>query len=298
MLSSAAGEQTAERNVMLAYDDSHRLTSTNDDLVGIDYRYDAVGRLSQHTTEFKDHDGDALFSKTLTHAYHNNNQPRLCTNAQGQASQYLYDKAGRLTQISFTDLGSLTWDAYVGHLPTQITHSGNVTRTLGYDGLARLNRINVQNNADNVLLDYQYQYDNANNITGQRQQSGLTSATNDGSSPQRLRDHAYQYDQADRLTQVDVNQGQTLTQYAYDDNSNRISQLVNGQSTTYAHNGNHELIEQAQVINAQISHNQAHTYDANGALTSDGQRQYTYNAGIIGVRVTFPRLLMSVELMM
>ena len=142
-----------------------------------------------------------------------------------------------------------------------------VQRSQDYDGFARLKTIDVTNHADNPILNYAYQYDNAHNII-QHQTTQQRQA--DSQHPK-----SYEYDEADRLITVTQNNTQTMS-WQYDDNSNRIQQNKDNRQQQYHYNANQELIEISS--DDQTTYYQ---YDPNGALieqSGSNPRTYQYNS--------------------
>ena len=162
---------------------------------------------------------------------------------------------------------AVTIGEYNAWLPSQISYPGGVQRSQDYDGFARLKTIDVINHADNPILNYAYQYDNAHNII-QHQTTQQRQA--DSQHPK-----SYEYDEADRLITVTQNNTQTMS-WQYDDNSNRTQQNKDNRQQQYHYNANQELIE--------ISSDEQTTYyqyDPNGALieqSGSNPRTYQYNS--------------------
>ena len=94
----------------------------------------------------------------------------------------------------------------------------------------------------------------------------------------------YSYDVLNRLSRARTTNslgGQTADyQYAYDPNSNRTSQTIDGITTNYTHNAADQLTSAGQTT---------FSYDGNGNETSNSAgRQWSYNAKDQATSVTPP----------
>ena len=93
----------------------------------------------------------------------------------------------------------------------------------------------------------------------------------------------YEYDALYRLVKETVtdDNGTTVTEYAYDRNSNRLTKTVDGDVISYAYNELNQLVSETGI---------AYEYDLNGNLIkkteADQTTTYTYNAQNRLIRVT------------
>ncbi|ODS24333.1 hypothetical protein AB835_03990 [Candidatus Endobugula sertula] len=255
------GTTAPERRIVYTYDKTRLLTSHQDHHTQSTYQYDALARISQQSTTF-----NGSITKTLKTAYHANSQIRQKVDPEGHQTSYFYDGAGKINQLGIQNAGSIVVNEYEGHLPKAITYPGGINRHHEYDGLSRLKRILVNDNANTPQMDYQYQFDVVGNITQKNTLNG---------------NFTYQYDNAYRLTQANQPNGFGDQSYRYDGNSNRIQQThtIGSLSTTknYSYDNQQALTGISSILN-DVTTTINQTYDNNGALTSDGTRTYQYNS--------------------
>jgi RHS repeat-associated protein len=270
----------------------------------INYTYNAAGLVTQEQfadgssyTFTYDGRGNMLTATdangTITFSYKNANNPDLLTavaypngtslsfayNAVGQRTQsvdqsgftvnYAYDSAGRLQELTDHN-GNLivqyTYDA-AGQLIQK--DMGNGTRTnYQYDAAGRvLQIVNLAPDHTTVNSFDDYTYDALGNV--------LTATSQDGQ-------WTYTYDADGQLTQAvfasnnpSVLPNQNL-QYVYDAAGNRLSETVNGVTTTYASNNLNQYT--SATMNGATT---TYQYDADGNLIaqtdSTGTTSYTFN---------------------
>ena len=276
---SAKDGSQADRVITYAYDQTNLLKSYADQHSMSSYDYDDLGRLIEQNTTFITQGADNI-SKTLLTSYHGNSQIRSKTDAEGNVTTYSYDGAGKLNQMAIQNAGSILVNEYEGNLPTTITYPGGTVRQHQYDGLARLSQIVVNDNADNLKMDYGYQFDPVGNIVQKTTQV-------ENSEVQTLN---YGYDNVYRTTSAEQpNQFGNKT-FTYDNNSNRSSLITsldsNNQTYNYGYNGQQELISIEKIIDESTT-NSALSYDANGDLISSisdnaGVENYQYNYNSYG----------------
>ena len=242
------------------------------------YQYDVMGNLTQTT--------DPLGNVTsqTTNKY---GKTASTVSPTGVQTDYTYNTIGALTQES-TALGDKTYsyDAY-GNLISQTDVLGNET-TYTYDVLN--NKLTSTDALDNTTS---YTYDAVGNKLSEI--SPLNAVTN------------YTYDALNRVTEeVSVAAGTIITntynsvgqvtriattsngitrqqQFAYDNNGNVTTQLINGVQTQFVYNSMNQKIREKAVLNANTQYLTAFAYDLNGNLTSKtspngGIESYTYDA--------------------
>ena len=130
-----------------------------------------------------------------------------------------------------------------------MVYPGGVTRTVEYDAAMRTKRIRVTDPGNNALMDYQYAYDAADNITAKETEHGK---------------YEYGYDPTYQLTQaISPKPGtsgfdNTLEGFTYDPVGNRIKKQNDLLMSTASYNGNNELEQTSEA---------AYEHDANGNLT-------------------------------
>ncbi|MFQ3248074.1 MAG: RHS repeat-associated protein, partial [Arenicella sp.] len=245
------GSTVAERVVNYTLDNSGLPKSVEDANSSVSYIYDGLARLREQTTVF--HTGGLPIVKTLKNSYYANSQLQSRTDAEGIKTAFIYDAAGKFKQLNIAGVGAISVADYEGNLAKTMSYPGGLTREYNYDGLSRLSKILVTDNASNTKMDYGYAYDNVGNITERTTQQGA---------------YKYEYDNVYRLTsaeQPSIFGNQTIE---YDDNGSR-SELTNSQgASSYVYNDNNELTSIQNALGS-ISTSTSMSYDANGALLSE-----------------------------
>ncbi|HKO42785.1 MAG TPA: Ig-like domain-containing protein [Pyrinomonadaceae bacterium] len=234
-----------------AYDNLNRLTTiTYPDATTVTYGYDVLSRLTAATnsngtvTFGYDNRGRVatntdVFNQTIGYAYDaNGNRTAMTLNAAAH-STYQYDAVNRL--INLADSANQNFPHAYDATNRLISRSApnGVTSNFGYDGLDRLTSLNHVA-ASNTLIDNQYTYNNANNISGWNNASG---------------NHGFNYDSIDRLTSV-TNSAAPNENYSYDAVGNRTSSHL---SASYNYQPFNRLTNTSAAT---------YTYDNNGNLTS------------------------------
>ena len=206
--------------VYISYDNRYRVKSLSDPFFyGITYDYDTVG-----------------------------NRTKISLNGATYAT-YTYDVVNRLTNLKdSTNLNfPYTYDT-ANRLVTRGAPNG-VTATYTYDGLDRLTSLTHSAGAG-VLIDNQYTYNDASNITSWTNASG---------------NNSYAYDSVNRLTAA-THSSQPGEAYSYDAVGNRTSSHL---SATYSYQPFNKLISTSTA---------SYTYDNNGNPLSktDGSGTTTF----------------------
>ena len=253
------------------YNNMDRVDTRTDPLTrGESFVYDANGNLSQHT--------DRKSQVTAT-TYDALDRVATVTYQGGSSTTYSYDAGDRLTQVVDSSAGTITrgWDL-LDRLTNETTPEGSVSYT--YDAADRRLTMTVAGQPQVT-----YAYDDADRLTSITQNSAVVGFT---------------YDDADRRTQLALPNGVTVD-YGYDAAS-QINSLTYelGVTTlgdltyTYDLNGNRTLVGGSWARTglptalASATYDAANqiatwagtslTYDANGNLTNDGTKTYTWNA--------------------
>jgi RHS repeat-associated protein len=252
------------------YDPMDRAGTRTDPMVRSEsYLYDGNGNLRQ-VTDRK--------SQITTRTYDALDRPAVTTFQDGSSTTYTFDAGDRLTQVIDTLSGTIT-RGYDGldRLTSESTPDGNVTYT--YDAADRRSTFTVSGQPTTT-----YGYDNANRLSSITQGSAVASFTYDNANrrtslsfPNGLATE-YEYDDASRLTGLTFRKGGspvgTLT-YGYDGAGNRTA--LDG---TWARTG----LPSAAIGTYDAGHRIAtwngvpHNYDANGNLTSDGSRIFSWSS--------------------
>ena len=280
------------------------------------YSYDALGNMISETTRKGDtitYVYDSLNRRTkkmypnsdqIVYHYKDNGLLESVDDLVGPngsgSHTYVYDNANRLTSV--TD----PWGRVVGYgydangNRNSITYPGDSSPTLIYEH-DQLNRLDyIDDPAISGVQNYDFDYDEFNRRTKLTYPNAvnanyvyddahrLTSLTNKPSpsgpafssfvynpDPVGNRDYRdtldgrddYTYDKINRLTQVAYADGRNVT-YTLDPLGNRESVNDNGTVTNYTVNHLNQYTA--------VGHT-GYSYDANGSLTSDGVRTFTYD---------------------
>jgi RHS repeat-associated protein len=241
--------------ISYVYDAIGNLTSMTDNTGTTTYEYDAWSRLTKETLPG---------SKVSTYTYDAAGN-LLSVTTGGQVRDFAYNavnlvwRSGNLSQ----DYTTYVYDA--DHLRTETRYPGGVTMYMRYDDANRLVEVEAKKPASGtVLTKFTYDYRLSGQDTGLRQ----SVTDKDGNKT------AYTYDGLNRLTIAEERSaaGALLNRYAYsyDANSNRTSQIVNGQTTSYAYNDADQLTQAGPTT---------FSYDLNGNEDwNSAGRDFAYNA--------------------
>lgn len=274
-----------------SYDPNGNLLSVTDARSNTtSYSYDVMDRGSSRT--------DPL-SRSESYGYDANGNLVSMTDRKGQVTSYLYDALDRLVMATYPDrFRSYTYDA--GDRLTQITDSVSGSITRGFDDLGRMTSevtpdgsIGYDYDAAGRLLSMTvggqpavtYGYDNGDRLLSiSRGAVGVTLGHDaaDRRTSVTLPNGVvmeYDYDAASQLTGITYRLGAVtlgdLT-YGYDAAGNpievggswaRVGLPAPMSSSTY--DAANQLVQRDQ---------DAFSYDANGNLTADGTRTYTWNS--------------------
>lgn len=266
------------KEVTMQYNALRKLEAVKDWLGTTQMKLDALGRVTEVQTP--DH------QRTIYGWDGQNNRTQLVY-PDGKEVQYVYDPSNKLTELHTGD------QVYRYHYDNQgrlieKTLPNQVTTHYDYTPAHQLRALIHQKDQD-ILEQYQYQYDQAGNkqvIEKQRQ----------GISDDSGR-YEYQYDALQRLTQVTKDQ-ELLRQYTYDAFGNRTSKQDLTGSTSYQYNALNQLVKQAtsqetkqfnydqrgnlieELVNNQVA--KSFTFDATNmmtqVMTASGEKAtYQYN---------------------
>ena len=259
-----------------AYDTRNRLTTRTDPLLAVDSvtSYDPNGNLLT---------GQDRKGQVTTKTYDALNRLSTATYADGTSVSYTWDLGNRLTQIQDGVAGTITW-GYDGldRLTSEATALGTVQYT--YDAASRLATKTIPGQATVT-----YTFDNASRLQSIAQGGATTSFTYDIASrltatnlPNNIVE-AYGLDLDGNVTSVTVTRlGTTLGTLTYSyDAANRISsrggtlfQSVLPAAVTSA------SYDVADRLTQWVTPTGTTTpvWDANGNLTNDGLRSYSWDA--------------------
>lgn len=270
------------------------------------FEYDGHGRLKKlrypnpsssgsSATDYEEYGYDAASNVTSTRTRANQNfsatydalnrQTSLVAPAGTDGVGYAYDNLGRLTSATITGTSNSTtrvWDALnrltsetgpLGTMAYQYDLAGRRTRQTWPDAFFVTNSWNLADDMTAILHGGStqiigYSYDNLGRRAGVTRGNGVTTT--------------YSYDGVGRLTSLSHDVGGTAADvtfgYAYNPASQIITRTVSNNAyvhgatagtTAYVNNG---LNQVTSASGAGVS------YDANGNVTNDGTRGFTYDA--------------------
>ncbi|MBQ9140371.1 MAG: RHS repeat-associated core domain-containing protein [Lachnospiraceae bacterium] len=232
-----------------------------------DYRYDVMGRLSEKSAS-----GRTL----LKYGYDLNGNKISMTDVTGKRTDYRYNSLDLLEEI--TDNGKV--QARYTYNPDgtiKRLEVGNCRVTeYEYDGDKNIISQKTVVQGIEALLDNHYRYDGNANCIEKHTLSGVNRFT---------------YDSMNQLMKAEYPTG--VEEYRYDKAGNRTTRLWNGKVShsisqkalhmeeNYHYDSGNRLIGVDIVNPADSTCEQIHqkyTYDAQGNMLTDGNRQYTYDA--------------------
>jgi len=250
-------QRTDYNNAVTNYtsDALNRLTNISyPDLTAATYGYDELSRLTTATNP----------NGTVTIAYDNRSRVSSVTDVFGQVVSYAYDASSNRTQLSLNGATNASYQYDALNRLTQLTDNAGLAFTFGYDAANKLtsriapNGITATEQYDDLdrltrlkyvqgqttLADFQYQFNDVNNIT----------QTIDGAGS-----HNYTYDSLDRLTAA-THPNQTNESYTFDDVGNPtashqgssysyqpFNRLVTANSNSYGYDSNGNLISRTEA---------------------------------------------------
>lgn len=269
-----------EENIAYSYDDTSngnfgigRVTEIATSDGNIQYRFDHIGRVVEKRNVI---DGEISY---ITYSYNKSGELLKLVYPSGREVRYELDALNRIQSV-FTRAGALSAETqilddatYLPFGPISSYRFGNgLTHSLDYDQNFRLTDIDV--GGINPVLDRQYEYDEAANITG----------VVDGIAPSASQ--SFDYDSLDRLIDADGEYG--LIDYTYDSVGNRLSRHIqsNGddlQESYVYDNDSNQLFYIDKSTNGIPSQSREFAYDAAGNRIDghgeDGSAHtYQYNA--------------------
>ena len=244
----ATDHDNPAKTVKFSYDRVGNLTGYNDGITSATYTYDDLYRKMSETVNY------GLFDQTNSYTYYNNGLKKTYTGPDGIQYAYSYDSNNQLTGVTIPGAGSITYSSYNWNRPDEIILPGGSRKQYDYDPLMRVKSITARDPGQNILLNYQYDYDKMDNITAKVTEHGR---------------YGYGYDDLYRLNAAD-NPVQADEGFSYDAVGNRLTAA--GVAEDWSYNDNNEL-QGYDGVNFE--------YDDNGNMTQKtdaGQvTNYIYN---------------------
>lgn len=258
-----------KKEAVYEYDENdHMISSKNEYGLKEKYKYDVDGNLISYTkndgTTIKstyDAEGNRLSEGDREFTYNAFNQI-LTAKYKGKTTTYEYDSLNQLSKVtdSKNQIVEYTYDVFGNK--TSMKYKNN-TITYTYNQFNKIDKV-LQNGKQLAA----YTYDARGNTSTFTRGNYTTS---------------YEYDNLSRRTKYINKKGNDVLstyEYAFDPNSNIISETINGKKNTYAYNENDELSSSSKYINNKVVET-TYKYDAFGnkieRTNDETSKVYKYN---------------------
>ena len=242
------------------------------------YEYDVMGNL----TEVTDPLGNVTSQNTNKYG-----KIESAVSATAVQTEYTYNTVGALTEES-SPLGDkeYSYDSY-GNLVSQTDLLGNATAYTYDVANNKLTSTDALNNTTTYTYDAvgnklsetsplgaitNYFYDALNRVTDEVSVAAGSIKTNT-------------YNEVGNVTRIaTTSNGVTRQQqFAYDNNGNVTTQIINGVQTRFVYNSMNQKVQEKAVLNNSTQYTTSYTYNLNGNLTSKtspngGVESYTYDS--------------------
>lgn len=235
-----ASAGTPHKMATFDYDIRGRLTGYDDQTTSAIYHYDELGRKTEESVDY------GPFTLGNRYTYQANGQKASYTAPDGTTFTYGYTNHGQLRNIAIPDEGNIAYSDFQWSRAKKVTYPGNTVRTLTFDALMRTKTIQIKNSANEVLMNYGYDYNQVGNITEKTTEHGP---------------YQYGYDALDRLTSADYPNGENNDQintsfapntfpfkddrFQYDLLGNRLKDQARTDTAPWQYNANNELLDSA-----------------------------------------------------
>jgi len=171
------------------------------------------------------------------------------TDPKGNVTEKIYDKMGRLSQVSIGNQ-TITYDYYRNGRRSSVIYPEGTKETYTYDKNNQVTSLINSKEEGTVISSFQYSYDAAGNQLTKKEEKGTTT---------------YTYDTLNRLSTVTETDSKT-TSYTYDGAGNRKSEQVTKGSlytaTIYKYNNQNHLTSTVSSSGEETKY----VYDNNGNL--------------------------------
>ncbi|SCY18586.1 RHS repeat-associated core domain-containing protein [Thiohalorhabdus denitrificans] len=267
-----------DRTVAFTYDADGRMTGYSGSVTTGTYTYDSAGRRIGATVDYGD------FTKSYSYTYYVNGKIKSFTAPDGTTYNYRYDDANRLKGIMIPGLGEITYHDYQWMRPTRIMRPGGGVEEHFFDRMMRLGKIRALDPAGNPLLDFEYTYDAAGNLTEKITEHG---------------DYNYSYSSLDQLIQAKTPDPLPDEAYTYDAVGNR--KTYSHTTGEWIYNESDQLVDYGefeqefdadgnlvQTTNTETGEVTKYQYNVAGRLASvkkDGEKIASYSYDPFGRRI-------------
>jgi RHS repeat-associated protein len=195
-----AGVNPPSRTIQYTYDPRGLLTAYVDGTVSGTFTPDPLGRVTAAAVNF------GPFSAGVQYGYNRNGSLQTYTAPDGVTYGYTYDGNEQLQTVAIPQEGAIAVTARRWLAPSSISLPGGGVRQYQYDDRLQPLRITSTDGGGNVVLDYQYTRDDADQVRDLATEHGT---------------YHYTYDDAYRLTAAD-HPLLGLESYTYDAAGNRF----------------------------------------------------------------------------
>ncbi len=214
---NTSDQSEPEKVVTFSFNASNRITGYTDGIMSAHYCYDKAYRKISETLNY------GSFVLSYSKEYYHNGLEKSFTGPNNITYQYNYDGNNNLKNVAIPDKGHIEYNSYKWNLPESVTYPGGTKKKLSYNSIMRLQSIRVNDPAQNILMNYDYTFDNKGNIRKIETEKGIMT---------------YHYDDLDRIVETEHfdHPDQTFT---YDATGNRKSDnMIDGD---WNYNDNNEL---------------------------------------------------------
>jgi RHS repeat-associated protein len=282
--------QYADATVNYTYDPAYRLTHIDDTQSGaIDWAYDNADRLLSETTP----------QGVVSYTYNTASQRSSMTAADRPPVNYTYDSAGRLKTITQTS-ETFTYSYDTLSRVASLQRPNGVRTDYAYDNVYRLARLTHTNALNQALEDFQYSYNNDDeiesinsiasatllpsaktaapaNAANRIPQFGNASYTFDNEGQTTSRNDSptvtnFTWDARGRLTKAALSNGQSVD-YGYDALGRRTRRTENGAVTNFLYDKKDVVLDQVGD-NSTIDYLNSLSIDTKLRQTKSGNNSY------------------------
>jgi len=214
---NTSDQSEPEKVITFSFNASNRITGYTDGIMSAHYCYDKAYRKISETLNY------GSFVLSYSKEYYHNGLEKSFTGPNNITYQYNYDGNNNLKNVAIPDKGHIEYNSYKWNLPESVTYPGGSKKKLSYNSIMRLQSIRVNDPAQNILMNYDYTFDNKGNIRKIETEKGIMT---------------YHYDDLDRIVETEHfdHPDQTFT---YDATGNRKSDnMIDGD---WNYNDNNEL---------------------------------------------------------
>ena len=260
-------ETADDDSIIYTYDANGNVLSMADDTGTTIYTYDELNRiLSKNVPNI----GVLTNKWDITEGLPDGFYKHRITDPRGNVSEKVYDKSGRLHQVTSAS-NSATYNYFDNGSCRSVVYDNGCREDYTYTADNLLETLTNKGSDGSVINSYTYTYDAAHNQTSKTDAKGLT---------------LYTYDALNRLLSV-TEPGGKATSYTYDGAGNRLKQTVVDGSTTTTdesiYNEQNRLTSLTTKTNGVISETRIYSYDSNGNLLSttvngQGTAENTYDS--------------------